>query len=279
MLFRSYTRIDGLSAITAKAQQAHVSLQLFGDTTSYKEIFYTLFAWGFGYFGMPHIITKFMGIDNAKNLVKSKYLGVAWQILALAAASSVGLVALAYFSIEVVNPELIFISLVKDLFHPLAGGFVLCGLLAATVSTMDSQLLVASSVISEDIFKQFKRNWTEKQAIIAFRTAAASIALLAFVIALSRSSTIMDTVYFAWSGLGTSFAPVILGSLYSKKLTHKGAFWSICTGSLFSMTWPTINSFLYTHHILEPIPSMIIGFPLAIFVLFLVSACDRRKSN
>lgn len=235
----AFTKIDGVQAIIQAAEKGEIPLSFFG-TNSIKDIFYPLLGWGLGYFGMPHIITKFMGISDPKDLVKSKYVGMTWQLLALLAAAAVGLIAIAYFHTNVDNPELIFVLMVKELFHPLAAGFVLCGLIAATVSTMDSQVLVASSVVTEDIYKaRFAKNCTSKREVVVFRIAVVVVALIAFWISMSQSTTIMDAVYYAWSGLGCSFGPVILFSLYSKRLTKEGALAAICTGAATSALWPT----------------------------------------
>ena len=273
----AYQVCGGFATIEQKAEAAKLSLNLFSKDASWKDMLYPLLGWGFGYFGMPHIITKFMGIEKPTDLVKSKYLGITWQIIALLAAASVGLIGIAYFSNTVINSELVFILMVKDLFHPLTAGFILCGLLAAVISTMDSQLLVATSVLTEDIFKHHFPNLSEKKSLFVFRISALVIAACAFLISLSKNTTIMEAVYYAWAGLGTSFAPVVLASLYSNRITKNGALASISFGCLFSISWPTLNKFLYTEGILDAIPSMAIGFPLSLAILFVVSHFDSRR--
>src|ERR1700733_1563329 len=111
----------------------------------------TALSWGLGYFGMPHIITKFMGIKDPKGLKKSMYLGMSWQVLALATAVFVGIVGAAFFEERLIQPQLVFIDMVKIIFNPFFGGLILCGVVAANLSTVDSQLLVCASAIGEDL--------------------------------------------------------------------------------------------------------------------------------
>ncbi len=266
-----YFHVGGMTAIEQAAHKAQISLNLF-QIDSWREILLPFFGWGLGYFGMPHIITKFMAIKNTKDLVKSKYVGISWQLLTLIGSMGVGLVSIAYFRNGIDNAELIFVELTKHLFHPLTASIVLCGIVAATISTMDSQILTAASFASEDVLpKILKRCNLRFSTTVLFRSAAILIAACSFWIALSRSSTIMDTVYFAWAGLGSSFAPLVIAALYFPKVTNRGALCGVLTGGIVSALWPTINGFLINYDILGPIPSMIPGFGLNCAALWLGS--------
>lgn len=275
----AFSKIDGIAAIKDAASKGGIPLTLFsGKSSAITDILHNVFGWGLGYFGMPHIVTKFMGIKDPKELNKSKYLGITWEFFALAFAACVGFVGIAYFNGRLENAQLVFIEMVKELFHPFTGGLVLCGVMMATISTMNSQILVAASVMTEDIYKQLMRkNATSKQEVKVFRISVLLVAAVAFWISLSRSATIMDTVYFAWAGLGSSFGPLILASLYSKFVTRQGALAGILTGGLITALWPVINRYLSDHHIMGPVLAMIPGFALGLLMIFVVSACTQSQ--
>ena len=279
----TFTKIDGFNAIFDAANKADISLNAFSSTsgTPIRDVLFPLFGWGLGYLGMPHILIKFMGIKDPKELNKSKILGISWQILALGFAALVGLVSIPYFQGGILNAELVFVELVKDLFHPVFASIALCGIFAATISTMDSQILVCSSILTEDLYKNvFCKKLGAKDEIKAFRISVILISLIAFWISCGRNSTIMDTVYFAWSGLGSSFGPLVLASLYMKSSTKEGAIAGILVGGLASALWPSLNTYLHATFGICLIPSMIIAFPLSLFSIWMVSKfCQKRALN
>jgi SSS family solute:Na+ symporter len=261
----AFIKIDGLQAIQQAAEHANISLSFLPE--NFTGFCIVLFGWGLGYLGMPHIVNKFMGIKNPKELVKSKYLGMSWELLALGGAAAVGLIGIAYFKQGIENPELVFIYMVKELFHPFASGLVLCGVLAATISTMDSQLLVAASTLTEDIYKPLQKNQMgSKREVQVFRAAVILITLIALWIASYRNRTIMDTVYYAWAGLGCTFAPLVTASLYSQKVTRQGAIAGIIAGGGFAALYPPTDGI-----------TMIPGFLLGIIALFTVSKLTKHK--
>ncbi len=272
------SHVGGMHTIIDTATQANISLDLFSGSVGLKEIFVPLFGWGLGYFGMPHILIKFMGIKDAKDLKKARNLGISWQILTLSAAVAVGLVAIAFFKDGITNPELVFVEMVKVLFHPVAAGIVMCGVLAATISTMDSQLLVGASSLTEDLYKQLLApKMSSNREVLVFRASVLAITAIAFWIALGRDKTIMETVYFAWAGLGSTFGPLLLASLYSKKPNYYGALAGIISGGLTAALWPTINTWLVNYGIMGSVLSMIIAFPLSLTLIFTVSYLTKAK--
>jgi len=145
---------SGWTPATDAAPLQGTTLFFSKDTTSISllESFF-LATWGLGYFGQPHIVTKFMGIKNVNEMHKSKYIGMTWLVLTLLGATAVGLVGIPFFKDQLNDPQLVFINMVPQLFHPFIAGFILCAILAANMSTMDSQILVCASVISEDFYK------------------------------------------------------------------------------------------------------------------------------
>ncbi len=273
----AFFQIDGWAAIFAAAENSKIPMTFFPE--NYKDILYPLFGWGLGYFGMPHIITKFMAIKDPKELTKSKYLGITWEACALIAATFVGIIGIAYFKNGIANPEFVFVNMVSNLFHPFTSGLVLCGVMAATISTMDSQILVAASSVTEDIYKQLiNKNATSKKEVVAFRFAVVIFTLLALWIASYRNQTIMETVYYAWAGLGCTFAPLIISALYSKYVTRQGALAGVIAGGLLAAIWPMLNRYLAEAGILEATPTMIIGFPFGLAMIFSVSYLTKKRN-
>lgn len=274
------TYVGGTPSITDAAHKAQISLNLFslsGDV-GLKEILFPLFGWGLGYFGMPHILVKFMGIKNASELKKARNLGISWQILALASSVAVGIIAIAFFKDGIDNPELVFVEMVKVLFHPMAAGIVMCGVLAATISTMDSQILVSASTVTEDLYKHLiAPKMSSNREVAVFRMSVLLVAAVAFWIALGKDKTIMETVYFAWAGLGSTFGPLLLASMYSKKPNYYGALAGILSGGITCALWPSINGWLIRHDVIGPVLAMIVAFPLSLALIFIVSYLTKAQ--
>ncbi|MDP1880114.1 MAG: sodium/proline symporter [Parachlamydiaceae bacterium] len=275
--FIALKSIGHVGAISQAAEIRQIPLQLApaGNFDSYFGIISLIFGWGLGYFGMPHIITKFMGIKHVSDMHKSKWLGMSWQLLALGASLCVGLVAIGYFPEGLEKPELVFIEMVKDLFHPFIGGFILCAVIAANLSTMDSQILVCGSLIGEDLFVPMHKNVPSDRKILWFsKFSVICVSLVALMFAFNRSATIMDTVKYSWSGLGSAFGPLVLMSLYSKSVNRYGALAGIIAGTFVVFVWPTINPMI-TDLALD---SMIPGFSLSALAIYLVSKMTRNKA-
>ncbi len=224
------------------------------------------FGWGLGYFGQPHIITKFMGIKDPEEISKSRNVGMSWMLLMMAAATLVGLVGTIYFKEGLSDPQVIFIEMVKETFHPFAVGLILCAILAATINVMSSQLLILSSILTEDITQRFYKNIKQKNLLIISRFFVVIPALFALSIAYQKVSSIYDLVHYAWSGLGASFGVLILVALYSNKINKYGAMASIVTGGLTAAIWPYANPLLFSIEIDSLIPGFIFSFCSAYFV-------------
>lgn len=266
----------GFNEIITAAQQKEISLSFIPEVSldSLFTLFVLTIGWGLGYFGQPHILTKFMGIRSANDMYKAKYLGMCWLILALGAAICVGLLGIGFFSQGLDQPQLVFVEMVKSLFSPLTGGFILCAVFAANMSTMDSQILVSASVVSEDIYKQlFRRNASSKEILYATKASVVIIALIALLLASNKSKTIMDTVAYSWCGLGSSFGPLVLMSLYSKKTNRYGAFAGIISGGIVAALWPTFNE----HFLNITIFPMIPAFGISLLSIWVVSFLTRSK--
>jgi sodium/proline symporter len=269
--------IGGWEGIVDSVSMHNLSLALIPDfsASTLFEIFFMAFGWGLGYFGQPHIITKFMGIKNVHEISKSKFIGMGWMIISLAAATFVGLTGIAFFKNGLADPQQVFIEMVKVSFHPFFIGLMLCAVLATTINAMSSQVLVLSSSLTEDFYKRlFKKDASSKELLLVTRLGILLVSLIALGIAYAKLSTVFTLVFYAWSGLGSSFGPLLILSLYSKKINKYGAWAGILSGGLISATWPYFNSFISVQ-----IPSMILGFSISFILILLVSHLTRDSKN
>jgi sodium/proline symporter len=272
----AFMKIQNFETITRVAEANQVNLSFISDGQPFTILLLLSLAmgWGVGYFGMPHVITKFMSIKNTAELNKSMWLGMSWQVIVLTAAVSVGLIGIAFFPQGLNDSQMVFVNMVKELFHPFIAGFILCGILAASLSTMDSQILVCASIFSEDLYPKFgKQEVSSNAKLLVSRLGVIGISLIALGLSLNRSTTIMDTVGYSWAGLGSSFGPIILTALYSKLANRYGAIAGILTGGVTVMIWPHLNPIL-TQYTIQP---MIPGFLLSMTVIQVVSYLTQSK--
>lgn len=204
-------------------------------------------AWGLGYFGQPHIIVRFMAIKTLKEVRTARRIGMGWMILSLIGATGTALVGIAYFQQNpgstLVDPEAVFLDMSQVLFHPLVAGFVLAAVLAAIMSTISSQLLVSSSALIEDLYKiAFKKESSDKGYVMLGRFAVALIAVVAAALAWEQNNTILGLVAYAWAGFGAAFGPIILLSLFWRKLTSKGALAGMIVGAVTVIIWDLVGT-------------------------------------
>ncbi len=270
-----FIHIGGASAVSAGALANQVSLKLIPNNhfMTWINILTLFLTMGPGYFGQPHILTKFMGIKNPNEIYKSKYVGMTLQILSLTGAVFIGIVALGFFPKGTTNPQLIYIQMTQALFHPFIAGFVLCGILAATISTVETQILVQASLLSEDFYKRIVRpKATSKELLWVSRSFVLIVGALSFFLAFFNLSTIYELVLYSWSGLGAAFGPIILLSLYSKSINRHGAVAAILVGGFTSAVWPHVNK-LFSYKVPELIPA----FALSLIAAWLFSYVSRNK--
>lgn len=234
-------KLGGIAPIIAMAYAKNISLSLLSTP---KEMFAAIFlaaSWGLGYFGQPHILVNFMGIDDPKNLRLARRIGMSWQIIVLFAAAAIGLIGIGYFSYGLPNNELVFIKMTQSLFHPFFAGLILCAVFAATLSTMDSLILVAGSSIAEDIYKKFiNTTASNNQLLWVSRLGSIIISLVALAFAWQQSTTVYNLVNYAWSGLGSTFGPLIITSIYSKNISAYAALTGLLAGGLTAAIWPSL---------------------------------------
>jgi len=205
-------------------------------------------AWGLGYFGQPHIIVRFMAIKSVSETKSARRIGIGWMILSLLGAIATALVGIAYFQQNagavLVDEEAIFIALGQVIFHPFIAGIMLAAVLAAIMSTISSQLIVTSSALVEDLYKAvIKTDASDKQYVLLGRVAVLLVSVVAAFLAWGDHDTILKLVSFAWAGFGASFGPIILLSLYWRKITAKGALWGMLVGAITVIIWGNFEQF------------------------------------
>ena len=244
-------------------------------------------AWGLGYCGMPHILVRFMAVKNQKELNKSKGIAIVWVAISLAFAVVIGVLGRAYLYPTILgadggSTEIVFIEMIKQVFTvdirlPIIAGLFLCGILAAIMSTADSQLLVTASSMSEDIYKGIiKRDASEDKVMKVSRYTVLAVAVLAYLIAWDPNSSIMGLVSNAWAGLGAAFGPTVLMSLFWKRCNLQGAVAGIISGGLTVIIWdyiPLIGG--ATLGAATGLYSLAIGFLISIVLIIIVSLCTK----
>lgn len=245
-------------------------------------------SWGLGYFGMPHILIRFMAVKSNAEIKKSRKIAIVWVVISLAASCLIGLVARGYLTTQLnsATSETAFIRVIQQLFSGngvliFIGGIFLCGILAAIMSTADSQLLVTASAVSEDIYKGvISKNATEKKALWVGKISVIVVAIVAFFIAIDPNSSIMGLVSDAWAGFGSAFGPVVLLALFWKRSTLAGAVSGMAVGALTVIVWdyiPLVNgSTLYSA---TGLYSLLLGFVFALIVNVVVSLLTKKPSK
>lgn len=243
-------------------------------------------AWGLGYFGMPHILVRFMAIKSSDLIKKSRLIATIWVFVTLGAAVLVGVFGmmflhnpenaelLAKFN-EMGDSEKIFMFLSSSLLPALIAGIILSAILAAIMSTADSQLLVTSSAVTNDMFKLFKKNASEKTLMWISRGTVILVAVIAYIIALDQNSSVMGLVSYAWAGLGAAFGPVMLLSLFWKRMTIQGAVAGIITGGASVIIWESVPALAATG-IYSLAPAFVLALA-AIIIVSLATKIDRSK--
>ena len=244
-------------------------------------------GWALGYFGMPHILIRFMAIKSDKEVKKSRIIAIVWVILSLGAASLLGIFARGFLkeTLDGTTSETVFIKTILQIFDNnfvliFIGGIFLCGILAAIMSTADSQLLVTASAVSEDMYKgAINKKASEKNALFVGKIAVVVVAIVAYVIALDPNSSIMGLVSNAWAGFGAAFGPIVLLSLFWKRFNLPGAIAGMATGAAFVIFWDYIKIGGETLGTTTGIYSLVIGFFLAALVAVFVTLITKKPSQ
>lgn len=218
---------------------------LFGDAGIYSFLsIASCMAWGLGYFGMPQVLLRFMAIRSEKELTRSRRIATVWVVISLAVAVFIGIVGRMLYPTALTtksDAESVFIVLSTNLLPPLLAGFVMAGILAATISSSDSYLLIAASALAKNVYQGIvRKNATDKQVMWVSRITLLVISLIAMVIASNEKSIIFTIVSFAWAGFGAVFGPLMLISLFWKRINRAGAIAGMLSGGIMVFVWKLV---------------------------------------
>lgn len=280
--------LDGFSEVSKQLATLDGNfLTLFSDASTGQAMsmigIISLLSWGLGYFGQPHIIVRFMAIRSVKDIKVARRIGISWMLVSIIGALATGLLGLAYVTktqADFSDPETIFIYLSQLLFHPLISGFLLGAILAAIMSTISSQLLVTSSSLTGDFYQTFlRKNASQKELIIAGRVSVTLVASVAIYLAYDRESTILTLVSNAWAGFGAAFGPVILFSLYWKKMTRIAAISGMLMGAGTVLLWIYTPIRIDGQSLSEWIYEIVPGFIACSTTILLVSMISKQPED
>lgn len=284
--------IDGYLSLTQLAdplvdengiQIVENGVAAFGPAKEYGVLtIFSMLAWGLGYFGMPQVLLRFMAIRKSSELKRSRRIATVWVVISLATAVFIGMVGRAVFPYNEALAtkslaENVFAVLSETLFHPIVAGIIMAGILAATISSSDSYLLISASSVSQNLYKGiFKKNASDKQVMWLTRIVLLIIAFIGVAIAWDENSIIFNIVSFAWAGFGATFGPIILFSLFWKRTTRLGAVAGMICGGAMVFLWKfLLNPIGGVFAIYELLPAFIVS-SIAIIV---VSLCTAKPSE
>ncbi|AFJ48207.1 sodium/proline symporter PutP [Shimwellia blattae] len=199
----------------------------------------SLSGWCIGYLGQPHVLVRFMSVRNQRDIGVSRRIAVLWTAITMCSAVLVGWLGRSYFPAPLANGETVFIALSQAIFHPFVAGLIIAGVLASIMSTIDSQLLVCSSTLSEDFYRAYvRRGASDREVLLVARLAVLAVALVGFLLARHKAdTTLLNMVAYAWGGFGAAFGPVILFSLFWRSMTRLGAILGLISGALVALIW------------------------------------------
>jgi len=266
---------DGVQQLGSNGQP------LFGEAGKYGFLtIISTMSWGLGYFGMPQVLLKFMAIRKPEETKISRRIATVWVVISLAAAVFIGITGRILYPAELLtqsSAEKIFIVMSADFFVPILAGIVMAGILAATISSSDSYLLIAASAVSKNVYQGIiKKKATDKEVLWASRITLLIIAVVAVIIALDENSIIFKVVSFAWAGFGATFGPLMLFSLFWKRVTRSAAIAGMISGGGMVFIWNLLIKPLGgVFGIYELLPA----FVISCIVIVVVSLLDREPSE
>lgn len=274
--------IDGYLSLLKTANPSSEVVNAFGSAKSFSflSIISTL-AWGLGYFGMPQVLLRFMGIREEKELKLSRRVAVIWVIISMAAAMFIGIAGRSITGLDYLSniaSENVFIDSAAMFLPPLLAGLAAAGVLAASVSSSDSYLLISASAVSQNIYRGImKKDASEKQVLTCSRITLCVITVVAMLIAWNSDSTIFKITSFAWAGFGASFGPLVLFSLFWKRTTYQGAIAGMVSGGAIVFLWKLLISKLGgVFSVYELLPAFVVS-SLVIVVVSLLTHDKNEK--
>ncbi|WP_276208790.1 sodium/proline symporter PutP [Halomonas faecis] len=226
-------------------------------------------AWGLGYFGQPHILARFAAIRSDRDIPAARRIAVSWTAIALICSVAVGLLGVGFVQRDLADGETVFMVMVNLIFHPVIAGILLAAILAAIMSTADSQLLVSSSALTDDFYKAiFRKDASQTELVWVGRFAVIGIAVIAYLLALNPDATVLDLVAYAWAGFGAAFGPALIMSLYWRRMNRWGALAGIVVGGVTVVLWAEASGGIFDLY--EIVPGVIFAY-IAIVVASLAT--------
>ncbi|MBE7044523.1 MAG: sodium/proline symporter PutP [Ruminococcaceae bacterium] len=282
--YLSLTHLANPTVDANGVQQIAENAPLFGEAKSYGGLLTIIstMSWGLGYFGVPQVLLRFMAIRKTSELKSSRRIATIWVFISLAAAVCIGLLGRAMFPTEAElltksGAENVFIVIAQTLFHPIVAGIIMAGILAATISSSDSYLLIATSAVSKNIYEGIiKKDATDKQVMIVSRIVIVLISLFGIILAWDEKSVIFQIVSFAWAGFGATFGPIMLFSLFWKKTTRTAAVAGMLSGAacvfLFKLVLSKLGGIFAIYELFP-------AFVISCIVIYVVSLCSKAPSQ
>jgi sodium/proline symporter len=273
MTYKSAGQIDGIQDAMELKNISASLLPKSGSISAGILMIVSSMAWGLGYFGQPHILVRFMGIKSIKKIKSSMTIAIIWVILSLSGAVIIGFIGISLFdNLSNGEEEKVFIYIINGLFNPWFGGILLAAIFSAIMSTIDSQLLVASSALSEDFYnKTLKKEASEKEIIWVGRACVIIISIFALILAFEKNNTILSIVSYAWGGFGAAFGPLILFALYSRSTSWQSVMAGMITGTIVLVLWKQLG---LGDKMYEIVP----GFVANCLVIFIVNMVIKQKN-
>ncbi|MEE1239864.1 MAG: sodium/proline symporter PutP [Acutalibacteraceae bacterium] len=279
--------LKGFVSFTMTHNPAETSAEPYGALTIASTL-----AWGLGYFGMPHILLRFMAIKDANKLKTSRRIAVIWVVISMTAAILIGIVGFGVVKggaiSELSDTERIIVAIAKlissyGILPAIVAGIILAGILAATMSTADSQLLAASSSVSQNVIHDFFGiKLSEKKSMIAARISVIVISIIAVFMCLNEKSSVFSVVSFAWAGFGAAFGPVVLFALFWKRTNMWGALAGMITGGVMVFVWKYVVASIFADTILniyELLPAFILACAAIVVVSLITAAPDKETTE
>ena len=216
-------------------------------------------AWGLGYFGQPHILARFAAIRSENDIPAARRIAVSWSALCLVCAMAVGILGTVYMARDLGDGETIFMVMVNAIFHPVISGVLLAAILAAVMSTADSQLLVSSSALTDDFYKaMIRKDASQSELVWVGRFAVIGIAVIAYLLAMNPDSTVLGLVSYAWAGFGAAFGPALILALFWRRMNTAGAIAGIVVGGVTVVLWAQVSGGIFDLY--EIVPGVIFAY-------------------
>lgn len=279
----AFIDMGGIEKTLSQINMLNPSLLNVGANVKFLGIV-SLLAWGLGYFGQPHILARFMAIRSTTELPIAKRICMTWMMISLFGAIVTGLVGIKYYFLKpLTNHETVFMALSRDLFNPWLTGILLSAILSAVMSTVSALILMSGSLLSEDFYRSFiRKNKSNNEYLWVSKISVVIIAFIAVYIANNPELTVLSSVAYAWSGLGASFGPVILFSLYWRNITKKGAISGIAVGASVVIAWEILKKHVggfFNHPDIQPGFSLLPAYVLSSISIVVISKITSKNSN